>query len=403
MVLASITSILMNILYVVIAIVVLLTMVLIHELGHYIAGRALGFKITEFSIGFGKVLWQKTNKRGEKISLRLFPLGGFCAFLGENDEDQEDNKDSDNVIDIKNENNEVSNSLENNLDANTKQEQKIVDNKAENLDNVPRFNDHKPWKRIIVFLAGVTFNFLSAFIFAIIFLCVGAYDGYLFSPTNGYTVNMYDPNTNTVVGQLQENTIVYAINGVEINYARGKVFASIVPDNAESVVLTIDYSGLKKDVELKREITDANGNKIYGINYGNYRIDYNFGDVLRDFVPFTLDLSLLILKAFWSIITGQIALKQLGGPISTISQMTIVASYGIANFLYLLPLLAANLAIFNVLPIPGLDGAHVIFTTIEWIRGKPIKRSVENAIHGWGIICLFAFVIIIDVVHLILA
>ena len=403
MVLASITSILMNILYVVIAIVVLLTMVLIHELGHYIAGRALGFKITEFSIGFGKVLWQKTNKRGEKIFLRLFPLGGFCAFLGENDEDQEDNKDSDNVIDIKNENNEVSNSLENNLDANTKQEQKIVDNKAENLDNVPRFNDHKPWKRIIVFLAGVTFNFLSAFIFAIIFLCVGAYDGYLFSPTNGYTVNMYDPNTNTVVGQLQENTIVYAINGVEINYARGKVFASIVPDNAESVVLTIDYSGLKKDVELKREITDANGNKIYGINYGNYRIDYNFGDVLRDFVPFTLDLSLLILKAFWSIITGQIALKQLGGPISTISQMTIVASYGIANFLYLLPLLAANLAIFNVLPIPGLDGAHVIFTTIEWIRGKPIKRSVENAIHGWGIICLFAFVIIIDVVHLILA
>ena len=99
--------------------------------------------------------------------------------------------------------------------------------------------------------------------------------------------------------------------------------------------------------------------------------------------------------------SGQIAINQLGGPISTISQMTMVASYGLANFLYLLPLLAANLAIFNILPIPGLDGSHVIFTGIEWARGKPIKRSVENAIHGWGILLLFAFVIIIDVVHLI--
>ena len=79
-----------SILYIVLAIIVLLTMVLIHELGHYVAGRILGFKIEEFSIGFGKAIFQKTNKRGEKISLRIFPLGGYCAFLGENDDDEED-------------------------------------------------------------------------------------------------------------------------------------------------------------------------------------------------------------------------------------------------------------------------------------------------------------------------
>lgn len=68
-----------TILYVILAIIILLFMVLIHEFGHYVVGRLLKFKITEFSIGFGKAIWQKTNKRGELISLRIFPLGGYCA------------------------------------------------------------------------------------------------------------------------------------------------------------------------------------------------------------------------------------------------------------------------------------------------------------------------------------
>lgn len=437
MLLATFGSVMMNILYVVIAIVVLLTMVLIHELGHYIAGRILGFTITEFSIGFGKVLWQKTNKRGEKISLRLFPLGGFCAFLGENDDetqdDEKDKKDSkdpknDNIVDtelVKKESTTCDNcgftfegkqticpnckasiGQSDNSEIKTENLQvdqpTIIENKEQNEQKGVMFNDQKPWKRIIVFLAGVTFNFLSAFIFAIIFLCVGAYDGYKMSPTEGYSINLYNPDTGIVETTLTENTTVYAINGTEINYARGKVFASLVPADAEYIIITIDGSdGQKVDVKLVREQVDEDGNKIFGIYYSTCRISYNFGNVLRDFVPFTLNISFLILQAFWQILTGQIAIRELGGPISTITQMTQVASYGIANFLYLLPLLAANLAIFNILPIPGLDGAHVVFTTIEWIRGKPIKRNVENAIHGWGIICLFAFVIIIDIIHLI--
>ena len=412
MLLASFGSIMMNILYIIIAIFVLLTMVLIHELGHYIAGRVLGFKITEFSIGFGKVLWQKTNKHGEKISLRLFPLGGFCAFYGENDGDEEsektlnDDTKDDNIIDIKPETdtkNDVNEDTKNNVNEDNNVEDNQTDNQLkESIDN-GKFNSQKPWKRIIVFLAGVTFNFLSAFIFSIIFLSVGAYDGYAFSPANNNVVQLYSVETNEVVGRLQQNTTVYAINGIEINYARTDVFSKLVKEGDTSIVLTIDLNGTKQDVKILKNFKDDKGNDIYGVNYATIRIDYNFGDVMRDFIPFTFNISVLILQAFWSILTGAVALKQLGGPISTITQMTVVASYGIANFLYLLPLLAANLAIFNLLPIPGLDGAHVVFTSIEWIRGKPIKREVENAIHGWGIICLFAFVIIIDIVHLIAA
>lgn len=391
---ASIGSIAMNILYIFIAIVVLLTMVLIHELGHYIVGRKLGFKITEFSIGFGKALWQRKNKRGELISFRIFPLGGYCAFLGEtDDEETPENKSNEGQADEQ--------KVEKEPEYQYNEKGRVIYDEKDG-----RFNNMRPWKRILVYFAGVTFNFISAFIFSIIFLCVGGYDGYKLSPANNYVVNYYSVEDSSVLlGTLEKNTIVYAINGTDINYARGNVFNELVSSSDTEIRLTIDINGEKEEILIKKEIIDTSATEqnttIFGIEYATINLSYGFDDVLRDFIPFTFNLAFMVLKAFWWIISGQIAINQLGGPISTISQMTMVASYGLANFLYLLPLLAANLAIFNILPIPGLDGSHVIFTSVEWARGKPIKRSVENAIHGWGILLLFAFVIIIDVVHLI--
>ena len=75
--------------YILLAVLVLLVMVMIHELGHYTAGKILKFKINEFSVGFGKAIFSKTNKAGEKISLRIFPLGGYCAFDGEDEEGED--------------------------------------------------------------------------------------------------------------------------------------------------------------------------------------------------------------------------------------------------------------------------------------------------------------------------
>jgi len=112
--LLSVSSIFGYIGYIIIAILVLLLMVLIHELGHYIAGKILKFKINEFSVGFGPKLLQKTKKDGEKISLRVFPLGGYCAFEGEDEEG----------------------------------------NSSPNA-----FNNQKPWKRLIVLFSGAFFNF----------------------------------------------------------------------------------------------------------------------------------------------------------------------------------------------------------------------------------------------------
>lgn len=408
-------SIFSTILYVIIAIVVLLLMVLIHELGHYVVGRALGFKITEFSIGFGKAIFSKVNKRGEKISLRIFPLGGFCAFAGE---DEVEEKPEENKEEVKlSEDAEVNKVIE-----------KIE--KEENKNEL-LFNQQKPWKRILVYLAGVTFNFISAIIFSFILLVSVGYDIQQVSTID-------DKYTQA---NLQTGDIIYQINDKDLGYQTDNSLPQILDEIQvdSDFVLTVKRDGeiikvtCKKyhatydsDVKLKNaeekyiycdslgnEITEANavdGMKLYiksdekivevasyGINTQNYR--YSFIEALVHCVPFTLDLSFMVLKTFWLLITFQLPLNQLGGPITTISLIATQAQANIASLLVLIPLIAANLAVFNILPFPALDGSHVIFTTIEWIRGKPINRTVESYIHFAGLIILFAFVIIVDIIH----
>ena len=114
---------------VLLAFVILMFMVLIHETGHFTAGKLLGFKINEFAIGMGPKIFSHTKKNGEVVSLRMLPLGGFCAFEGENEDGSE---------------------------------------------NPASFNNQKPWKRLIVLFAGAFFNFVSAVLIAIIaFSCYG--------------------------------------------------------------------------------------------------------------------------------------------------------------------------------------------------------------------------------------
>ncbi len=106
--------------------------------------------------------------------------------------------------------------------------------------------------------------------------------------------------------------------------------------------------------------------------------------------------------SFFDLITGKVALTALSGPIGTVSMMASVSRMNWRNIFMLLPLIASNLGLFNLLPIPALDGSKVVFTVIEWIRGKPINQKVENYIHTIGLLALMAFVVIVDIVGMVL-
>lgn len=382
--------------YVLIAIVVLLLMIVIHELGHYVAGKILKFKINEFSIGFGpKIFSHKNKKTGEVFSLRAIPLGGFCAF---EDEDGLANADSE-AKEIAAQ--EVFDELKPVSVMPTPIEEL---RERENPTPKPRsFTQEKPWKRIIVLFSGALFNFVSAILFSFIFIWV-----------MGYTVPKvdtlyFDELGSAYASELREGDIIRAVNGEEITVM--KSYDELMQNRKEGTeyILTVDRNGEILDVKVtmqrvKTQVVDADGNTQdldytgLGFMSQNIAVDGNFVDAIKYCVPYTFKLAFLVLATIGGLFTCAVPLTSVSGPVGTVGFMAQLGSYDLRYFLMLLPLIAANLAVFNILPIPALDGSKIIFTTIEWIRGKPLNRKVESIIHAVGMLLLFAFVIIIDLV-----
>ncbi len=374
----------MYILYIIIAVVILLFMVLVHEFGHYCIGRMLNFKITEFSVGFGKAIFSRKNKRGELISLRIFPLGGYCAFAGE-DETCEDEKEA--------------------------------------------FTNQKPWKRILVFLAGVTFNFATAVIFSFILLCTIGYDipevKSFIAPTDFAQEFKLDIKEGTTPycpsilesEMLQKGDVIISIEGEKIDFAYGSTYNDIISKHINSLTEENFEEEAVLNVVVKRNGEYENAKiafyRVEAVKDGETQIHYiwnvnakayvhTVGEALERAVPFAFGLAWIVLKSLWLLITFQLPISSIGGPITTITTIATYTQQSALNLLLLIPLISANLAIFNILPIPALDGAHVVFTTIEAIRKKPIKRETENMIHTIGLFILFGAVVLIDILHFLL-
>ena len=137
---------------------------------------------------------------------------------------------------------------------------------------------------------------------------------------------------------------------------------------------------------------------LLGISIGNYV--YSFGEGFVKAVPFTCEWAWKILVLLWQLVTGQLGLDGVGGPITTINAMATYTQANWLNLLILFPLISVNLAVFNLLPFPALDGARMVFVGIEAVRGKPIDRNIEGYIHGAGLILLLGFVVLVDILNL---
>lgn len=401
----------MKFLFIIIAILILLLMITIHEFGHYIAGKILGFKIDEFSIGFGPKLFSKKKKNGEVFSIRALPLGGFCAFAGETEEEnilapEKLKKDEvfEEIADEQQSEAQSAERLQVEAAAPATDAEAVIPNEQ---SEGKKFNEQPPWKRIIVLMAGGVFNLLSAVIFSFIFIIVAG--------VGGYTVNnVYDSVDNNRNGFEVGDKIV-SIDGTKIDFYHTTSEALQDKNLGDEVAIVVLRNG--EEIEIIARIrefasTDTDGKPVYDDNgklktYTGIGVSFigehaTVGDAFKYSIPYTAKLSWLILGTFGDLIVGKVPLTQVSGPIGTVNQMANLGMENWAYLLLLLPLIAANLGIFNLFPIPALDGAKVIFTIVEWIRGKPINQKVEGMIHFIGLIVLFGLVIILDVVNLIL-
>lgn len=373
--LADFASVMTTIGYIALAIVVLLLMITIHEAGHYTFGKIFKFKINEFSIGFGKAIFKKKLKSGEDFSIRLVPLGGYCAFAGEDEDD--------------------------------------VDPDA--------FNNKAPWKRLIVQFGGVLFNFVSAIIFAFILLLAFGYDVPKVNEVNPAFQDADILHKNDIIREIDYKKVDFVTGNTANNLLQGFYDTMTAEERAagenveidgkaytkyDNLPLTIERDGELLDVMVNFYVSlnvDENGNSTESIavGFGTVPYQHTFGEALVRCVPVAAGFAWQVLVFLWQLITGGIGLSDIGGPLTTISTIAEYSQMNIANLFVFLPFIAANLAVFNLLPIPALDGARMVFTTIEWIRGKPVNRKVEGYIHFGGMVVLFALVIFVDVYHLI--
>lgn len=334
------------------AIFALMIMIIVHELGHYIVGKKLKFKINEFSIGFGPPIFQKTMKSGEKFSIRPIPLGGFCAFEGEDKESVTEGA----------------------------------------------FNIQAPWKRILVLLAGVAFNFASALlILSIVF------------STYGYSMpevaDFNAPVDAEFVQNFEQGDVILKINGKNI-YALSdwNIKTLIEKANSDELVVLVSRNGEKVEINAKLGDFYDSENAVYsglGINTQGTLYRFNIFESLWRSIVFCFQLIVFLFQTIGSLFTGALSIAgNVGGPTTTIAVMSsTIGQTGFRGLLMLFGMMSASIAIMNVLPLPALDGSRVIFTIIEWIRKKPINRRVEGMIHTVGLFLLFGITILFDLLN----
>lgn len=364
MLLATFASVMETIGFILLGLLMLMFMVVIHELGHYTAGRILGFKINEFGIGFGPPIFKrKLKKSGMVFSVRPIPLGGFCSFEGEDD--------------------------------------------AEN-DSPGAFEKQAPWKRLIVLFSGAFANLISGWLIIVIFF--SAYGQILPSVRNVHADSVN-------IGVLEPGDVFLKVGGKTLNILEIADYSDAFSEAGDTVEVVVLRDGKQVKLTLTKSTCvsgtyDENGNFVadydeetgepesyYGFGFTSVlgAVKLPFGLALGRSFSFMFFLVYKILALLGSLITGNLALSNVGGPVTTITVMAEAASGGLQTMMYVVSLVSANLAVMNLLPLPALDGSRMVFCIIEWIFKKPVNKKVEAAIHAAGFVVLLLFAVFVDI------
>lgn len=363
MISATFAGVMQTIGYVCIAILALMFMVIVHEFGHYLAGKILKFKILEFSIGFGPAIFKHKNKKtGEIFSVRPFPLGGFCQFEGEDE-----------------------------------------DSKSETA-----FNNQAPWKRLIVLFSGAFFNFISALI---VITLVFTFYGQLL-PT---VADVYDEVADTTCA-LKEGDVILAVNGSQVNILMNNDFTDRMAKEGNECEFKVlrDGKALKiKAIKSDVYVRDADGNitldefgepitrQAFGFVSAISYVKLNFFRAFGRSFSFGFYVVFKILYLLGMLLIGKLKFSEAaGGPVTIISTMSEATKAGFGPLAYVICIMSANLAVMNLLPFPALDGSRMVFTAIEWVRKKPMNRKFEAVFHFVGLIVLFGIAIVADILQI---
>ena len=405
--------------FIIVAILALMLMIIIHESGHYLAGKMLGFRIDEFSIGFGPAIFKRKNKKnGEVFSIRPIPIGGFCAFHGEDQEGE--NADNDFVNKEVAENGEkgilsyivddttTATTETHNIDAIAGENIEKAEKTNEKQKSKPQyFNDQPAWKRLIVLFSGAFFNFLSSiFIITIFFTAYGQ-----ILPVIVDTYEFIEQEQ-----CFEKGDVILSVDGKQVNIMTPDDVNSIfknIEDTASFKILRngeiIEINATRGEYRYQATEKDKDGNEFevdeirtgFAISYGLKQQKLNFFLAFSRAFGFAFFIVFKILASLGALMTGKIGIESAGGTITVVKTIADMSSQGFGPFMYTIAVISANLAVMNLLPVPALDGSRMLFTAIEMIFRKPVPRKVEGVIHTVGLILMLVLVVFLDIFHLV--
>ena len=327
-------------------------LIFIHELGHFLAAKASGVRVNEFSMFMGPAIFKK--QVGDTLyALRCIPIGGYCAMEGEN----------------------------------------------EDTDDPHSFQKAAWWKRLIILVAGSFMNLVAGFLILAI----------VFAPAKQFAVPVIDSAMEgcTVVreGGLQVGDEILELDGEKI-YVQSdfSMMLQLNPGDTHDIVVKRDGKKLVfNDYKMEKHLFPGEETERYGFSFGIE--DATFGNKLKYTWNTGINVVRSVRLSLQMMISGQAGIRDMTGPVGIVQIMSDTAEQSstktdaVLNVLYIGGFLAINLAVMNMLPIPALDGGRVVglllTCAIEKITRKRLDAKYEGYIHGIGMILLFALMALI--------
>lgn len=340
---------------IIIALLVLSVLIFLHELGHFAAARFFGVKVEVFSIGFGRKLLSR--KIGDTVwSISAIPLGGYVRMKGQDDSDPTKvSYDSDS------------------------------------------YTTKTPWQRIVILLAGPFANFLTAFVLYFAVSQIGTH----LSPVFNYgkympaTIGSFSPDSPAKEAGLDINDTIVQINTIKIE--NWEDVGEAIQTTNHTLALTVVRDGALMNFHFspviqtqKNKFGEDIERKLIGVGplVNQEKLHFSLLEGVQFAWNETRYASMLIFQSVEKLVTGAIGADKLGGVLTIVDVTAQASNIGIVALFLFTALISVNLGVLNLLPIPALDGGHIIFNLYEWIRGKAPSEAAMYymTVTGWGLL-----------------
>ncbi len=326
----------------VVAAIAFLFLVVIHEFGHFIAAKSLGVKVNEFALGFGPRLIHWNGKETE-YSLRLIPFGGYCAMEGE-DETSAD----------------------------------------------PRAFCSKPaWRRFVIVVMGAVFNLLFGLV--LIGIILAPKDVYATTTVAKFTENA----TSNASGGLQVGDTILEIDGRDIysTYDMSYNFTAVKDGKLD---LTVRRDGKRVSLtDVPFQTVEEKGYNIIKVDFFVKGEKRTLGTFLSETGRTAISYSRIVVFSLIDMFSGRYHISDVSGPVEITAVMGEAAKTSVFSLLSILALITVNLGIFNLLPIPALDGGRLVFLLFEMIFRRPVPQKYETCVHAAGMVILLGIMVVI--------